>query len=112
MHLSSLFFEEEKLEWEPINEKVKRQIVGFDDRIMMATVLFEKGGVGSLHSHHHSQVSYISEGIFKVTIDGAVKILKKGDSFYVPSNKEHGVVCLERGKLIDVFSPKREDFIK
>ncbi len=110
--MSRLFFEEEKLDWEIVDEKIKRQIVGLDDKIMMVNVLFEKGGVGSLHSHHHSQVSYIAEGIFRVTIEGEVKILKNGDSFYIPSNKVHGVVCLEKGKLIDVFSPKREDFIK
>ena len=29
----------------------------------------------------------------------------------MPSGVEHGTVCLEAGKLVDVFSPKREDFL-
>jgi len=29
----------------------------------------------------------------------------------VHSNLVHGVVCLEKGVLIDVFNPMREDFI-
>jgi quercetin dioxygenase-like cupin family protein len=111
MNKRTLFFENEKMEWEVIDDKISRQIVGFDDKIMMVNVRFKSGGVGVLHNHHHSQVTHISEGKFEVTIGGETKLLKKGDSFYIPSNIMHGVVCIEEGTLIDVFSPMREDFI-
>ena len=107
-----VFFDGKHTEWEVVEEKIQRQIVGFDDKIMMVNVRFEKGGIGALHKHHHSQVTHISEGKFEVTIDDEKKILEKGDSFYIPSNVMHGVVCLESGLLIDVFSPVREDFLK
>ncbi|TDE01272.1 cupin domain-containing protein [Flavobacterium hiemivividum] len=109
---SNLFFEEEKSPWEVVGEGIQRQIVGYDDTVMMVNVKFEKGGIGSLHHHRHTQVTHIAEGTFAVTIEEETKILKKGDSFYIPSNKIHGVVCLEAGILIDVFSPIREDFMK
>lgn len=108
----ALFYEEEKLEWEVIDDKISRQIVGFDDKIMMVNVRFEKGGIGVLHNHYHSQVTHIADGAFEVTIGNEVKLLKKGDSFFIPSNEMHGVVCLEKGMLIDVFSPVRKDIIK
>jgi len=38
--------------------------------------------------------------------------VKKGDSLYKEPNIIHGCVCLEAGKLLDVFTPKREDFLK
>jgi quercetin dioxygenase-like cupin family protein len=38
-------------------------------------------------------------------------MLRAGDSFYAPSNVWHGVVCEEAGKLVDAFSPMREDFV-
>ena len=38
--------------------------------------------------------------------------VKKGDSVYMPSNVEHGVTALEDGKLVDVFNPMRQDFLK
>ena len=107
----ALFYEEEKLEWEVIDHKISRQIVGFNDKIMMVNVRFKAGGVGALHSHHHSQVTYIAEGKFEVTIDGKTKLLKTRDSFYIPSNIIHGVVCIDDGVLVDVFSPMREDFV-
>ena len=35
-----------------------------------------------------------------------------GDSIVVPSGLPHGTVCLEKGVLLDVFTPLREDFLK
>ncbi|MFV8359959.1 cupin domain-containing protein [Flavobacterium sp. LS1P3] len=109
---NSRFFKEEETQWEDVGEGVQRQILGFDDLVMMVNVKFEKGAIGPLHNHHHTQVTYVAAGTFEVTIEEETRILKKGDSFYIPSNKIHGVVCLEEGILIDVFSPMREDFIK
>jgi quercetin dioxygenase-like cupin family protein len=109
---SNLFFTGEATAWEVVGTGVQRQIVGFDDRIMMVNVKFDKGAIGPLHQHHHTQVTHIAAGQFEVTIDEQTRILKKGDSFYIPSDKIHGVVCLEEGILVDVFSPMREDFIK
>lgn len=109
---SDVFFKYLKAEWESVDDKIQRQIVGFDDKVMMVNVRFEKGGIGALHNHPHSQVTHISEGKFEVTIGGETTILEKGDSFYIPSDIMHGVVCLEAGMLVDVFSPMREDFIK
>lgn len=109
---SDVFFKYLKTEWETVDDKIQRQIVGFDDKVMMVNVKFEKGGIGAMHNHHHSQVTHISEGSFEVTIGDEKKVLGKGDSFYIPSNVMHGVVCLEEGMLVDVFSPMREDFIK
>lgn len=109
---TTVFFENDKMEWEVVDDKIQRQIVGFDDKIMMVNVHFDKDGIGAMHNHSHTQVTYIAEGKFEVTIGDETKIIKKGDSFFVPSNVMHGVVCVEEGMLIDVFSPMREDFLK
>jgi quercetin dioxygenase-like cupin family protein len=109
---SNHFFKDEETPWEIVGEGIRRQIVGFDETIMMVNVKFDKGAIGSLHKHHHTQVTHIAKGTFEVTIEEETRILKKGDSFFIPSNKTHGVICLEEGILIDVFSPIREDFIK
>lgn len=109
---TTAFFENDKMEWEVVDDKIQRQVVGYDDKIMMVNVHFDKGGVGVMHNHPHTQVTFIAEGKFEVTIGDETKIIKKGDSFFVPSNVMHGVVCVEEGMLVDVFSPMREDFLK
>lgn len=98
------------LQWEEVGPGLKRQIMGYDDKILMARVLFEKGAIGVVHDHYHSQATYVVSGKFEVLIDGETKVLTAGDGFYIPPHMKHGAVCLEDGELIDVFSPIREDF--
>ena len=107
-----LFIENKDLPWEPIDTGVRRKIMAYDDKLMVVKVEFKKGGIGSLHQHHHSQITHVESGIFEVEIGDEKKILASGDAFYIPPNVMHGAVCLEDGVLIDVFSPMREDFIK
>lgn len=97
--------------WEDASPGIQRQIYGYDERVMLVKVKFEKDAVGSIHEHPHTQVSYVESGVFELTIGDEKQILKTGDGFYVPPNTLHGSVCLEPGVLIDVFSPHREDFI-
>lgn len=91
---------------------VTRKILAYSDELMMCEITFEKGARGNVHSHEHLQITYIAEGSFEFTIDGETKIVNKGYSVYMPSNSVHGVVCLEAGKLVDVFNPMRKDFLK
>jgi quercetin dioxygenase-like cupin family protein len=111
MAQSDLFQIENEIEWETPDEKIQRQIYGYDDKIMLVKAKFEKGGVGQIHKHPHSQVTYVESGVFEMHIGDETRIIKKGDGYYVPPEVLHGCVCLEDGLLIDVFSPLREDFI-
>ncbi len=97
--------------WESVDNGVERKILGHDDQLMMVCVRFEKGAVGTLHHHIHRQVSYIESGRFEVTIDENKKILEQGDCFFVAPDLAHGVVALEKGSLVDIFTPARKDFL-
>lgn len=99
------------IEWEEVGPGLKRQVMGYDDKIMLVKVDFKAGAIGQMHEHHHSQVTYVESGEFEMTIGKEVKRLKGGDSFYIPPHVMHGCVCVEDGILIDVFSPHREDFL-
>lgn len=107
----NVFIENKNIPWETTGEGVKRKIMAYDDRLMVVKVSFEKGSIGPVHQHHHSQITHIESGIFEIEIGGNKKVLTTGDAFYIPSNVSHGALCLEAGVLIDVFSPMREDFI-
>ena len=109
---SKKFINGNALEWETVGEGVKRKIMGYDDKIMLVKVHFDEGGIGQMHEHYHSQVTYVESGAFEVTIDGKTELLKGGDSFYIQPHDMHGAICKESGVLIDVFSPIREDFME
>lgn len=111
MLASKKFIVERETGWEDLGKGLKRQLYGYDDKMMMVKVKFEKNAIGALHSHPHTQVTYIESGSFKITIGNESKILNKSDGFYIPSNVEHGVLCLEAGILLDVFAPSRNDFL-
>ncbi|MBC6992051.1 cupin domain-containing protein [Hymenobacter sp. BT491] len=111
----NLFVEDRELTWETVGEGVRRKILTYDANMMLVRVAFEQGGVGAIHRHVHTQMSYVESGVFEVTIADEKKVnkrtLRAGDSFYAPSNVWHGVVCLEAGELLDTFTPMREDFV-
>ncbi len=88
-----------------------RRVVLDLPELMLVEFTFVKGGVGPLHSHPHVQSSYIAEGAFDVTIDGVTQRIGAGGGYIVPSGLVHGVVALEAGKLIDSFTPRRDDFL-
>ncbi|WP_421761392.1 cupin domain-containing protein [Devosia sp.] len=79
--------------------------------LMLVEFTFEKGGIGALHSHPHVQTSYVASGVFEVTIDGMTETIAAGGAYIVPSGLIHGVKALEPGKLIDSFTPRRDDFL-
>src|SRR4051812_9458727 len=97
---TKVFIENSELSWQDTAPGMKRKIMAYDESLMLVKVAFEKGGVGVLHSHHHTQISHVESGVFEVEISGEKKVLRGGDAFYVPPHAVHGAVCLEAGVLI------------
>lgn len=62
------------------------------------------------HNHIHEQISNVIEGEFELTIDGKTKLLKAGDIAVIPSMAVHSGRSITKCKIIDVFSPIREDY--
>ncbi|MEY8686125.1 cupin domain-containing protein [Bacteroides sp. AN502(2024)] len=109
---STTFICEKDKAWEPAGEGVTRQIMGYDGQVMLVKVKFEKGAVGTSHTHYHTQTTYVASGKFEFTVGNEKKIVKAGDGIYIEPDILHGCVCLEAGVLIDCFAPMRADFLK
>jgi quercetin dioxygenase-like cupin family protein len=95
-----------------VGEGVTRQILARDPQLMLVRVGFKKGAIGYIHSHPHRQVTFVEKGRFEATMGTEKKTIQAGDSYYAPPDVPHGVVALEDGVLLDIFTPQREDFIK
>jgi len=108
---SKIFLSGNEVKWEDLGGGVSRQILGYDDRLMMVKVKFIKGSAGSAHSHHHSQTTYVESGKFDFTIGDEKMAIVRGDSVYIKPDIIHSALCIEEGILIDVFSPARLDFL-
>lgn len=90
----------------------ERRILAYNDSLMAVEVSFEAGSEGAPHAHPHTQMSYVLSGSFRYSIEGESVILNPGDSVVVLGGLVHSTVCLEKGVLLDVFTPMREDFLK
>lgn len=108
---SSAFVTSESVAWQQMAPGVVRQILGYDEELMMVSVRFDRGSIGPPHSHPHRQVSFVIAGRFRVQIGDEQRILGAGDCFIVAPDVIHGAVALEDGALVDVFTPAREDFL-
>ncbi len=106
------FFHTSEIELEDLGGGIKRKILAYNDNLMVCEVHFETGAIGKLHTHPHEQITYILEGEFEFDIGGEKKIVKAGDSMYKEPDILHGAVCLKAGKLLDIFTPHRQDFLK
>ena len=95
----------------PLGGGTERRILAYDDPLMAVEVSFETGAEGALHSHPHTQLSYVLSGSFRYAVENESVILNPGDSIVVPGGLTHGTVCMEKGVLLDVFTPKRDDFL-
>ena len=86
------------------------------DNLMMAVSDFKDGPTSKPdppHSHPHEQISYVASGEINFFLDNEPVRLGPGDLFTVPANVPHAVQLLsEYVRLIDSFTPIREEFLK
>ena len=92
-------------------ENVIRRILAYTDGLMCVENRFEAGAVGALHSHPHTQITYVVSGVFSFTIDGETRVVRAGDTMLKEDGVVHGCTCLEKGVLLDIFTPMRQDFV-
>ena len=92
---------------------VTRKILSYSEKLMTVELEFKKGSIGAKHSHPHEQIGYIVSGRLIYQEEGCEdKELRTGDTYYVRPNAVHGIEVLEDTKLLDIFTPMREDFVR
>ena len=92
-------------------DRSTRQVLSDSPELMVVAFTFETGGEGALHSHPHVQSTYVESGRVTFEMDGETFDVGPGDSFVIPSGVTHGCTCRDAGRLIDTFTPRRDDFL-
>ena len=80
------------------------------DSTTIGFVDIEKGADLPAHSHFHEQTTQITEGKLEMTIGGVTQVLEPGTITLIPSNVVHSAKALTDCKVVDIFSPVREDY--
>ena len=95
----------------PMVEGVKRKVLSHSEKLMVCEITLEGGSIIASHAHPHEQITYVISGKCRYTVGDETKEVSRGDSVLIPGNVPHSIVVLETMKVIDVFSPAREDFL-
>jgi quercetin dioxygenase-like cupin family protein len=96
---------------EQMNPLLTRQ-VRHCDTMTVARVSLRKSCVVPEHSHHNEQVSLIQSGRMKFVVGGVEHLVGPGESVLMPPHVPHWVEALEDSVIVDVFVPRREDWIR
>ena len=80
------------------------------EKMTLGLVELEKGSSVRMHNHSNEQITYIIEGQLDMVIGGIEYSLTAGMYHVIPTNVHHSAVAITDCKVIDVFSPVREDY--
>lgn len=66
-----------------------------------------------LPEHHHpqEQILHILEGKLRLIVAGETRELATGESYYLASEIPHAVETIVATRVLDTFSPPREDYL-
>ena len=80
------------------------------EKMMLSYVELAAHSVVEEHSHPHEQVTYVLSGRFEFTVGDQTTILEPGMIALIPGGVTHGGKTITACRIIDVFSPVREDY--
>ncbi|MDC6352654.1 cupin domain-containing protein [Zeaxanthinibacter sp. PT1] len=70
----------------------------------------EEGAEVPEHSHMNEQLMQVLEGSFEFTLNGETKVYEPGQLVPIPAHATHSGKALTPCKLMDIFSPAREEY--
>ena len=102
---------------DPKNRATKELLPGiitrtfWGENILIGVVDLEANTEVPLHSHSYEQISFVLEGELEFTVADETTLLKAGQLAVIPGDVAHGAKTGDQpAKVLDVFSPAREDY--
>ena len=105
----------------PINEKdvegienppgIIRKTLAYNKDVLLCKFDMKKGAQIPLHSHIHSQIGYVISGKVRFFTEKGEFTVGPGDSYVFNGNEKHGADILEDSRVIEVFSPRRDEYV-
>jgi quercetin dioxygenase-like cupin family protein len=99
------------MEMEHLNDKLTRQMIS-GENATIAQLVLKKGGAVPRHSHANEQYSWILSGSLKFVFDDREIVVGAGEILLIPANVAHSAVALKDTVDVDIFAPRREDWIR
>jgi quercetin dioxygenase-like cupin family protein len=97
--------------WIQICPGIKRQTLASGKTMYQMLATLEAGSKMPAHQHPQEQIVHVLSGRMKLIVDGTPVDMKAGDSFYLAGNVPHGVETIEETRVVDSFSPPRDEYL-
>jgi len=95
---------------EAITPFISRRFIS-GDRMTVAQFELKRDGVVPRHSHDQEQFTCVVSGRLKFVMNGQEIVAGPGEVVQIPGSVPHEVHVLEDARVMDVFSPIRQDWI-
>jgi quercetin dioxygenase-like cupin family protein len=103
----------DSIERETVNSSMQRRIVT-GERMTVARIYFKDGFLVPQHSHVHEQITQVIKGTlrFRFGEDRAEEIdVGPGGVVVIPSHVPHEALCIGDVEEMDMWSPRRDDWL-
>ncbi len=94
-----------------IFDGMERKILSHSPQLMVCEVRLKGGTTVPEHAHRHHQATYLISGRLRATVAGETREIGPGDSLFMDENAPHAILALEDSLVLDIFSPRRDDFL-
>ena len=99
------------IEVEKLNDLLSRQMIS-GDNATVSQLLLKRGAVVPRHSPVNEQYSWIISGKLKFVFDDREIVVGAGEFLLIPPNVPHSAIAEEDTVDVDIFAPRREDWIR
>ena len=93
-------------------EGIEIDTLVYGEKTHMCRFRLRKGASLPMHRHPHEQTGFVLSGRIVMHIDGKDFDAGPGDAWCIAGDVPHGADVPEDSVIIEVFSPRREDYLK
>ena len=97
--------------WIDLAPGIRRRTVTHGKTMYQMIAELKAGSKMPEHQHPQEQIIHILAGRMRVFANGGTHELRAGDSYYLARNVPHGVETPEDTRVLDTFSPPRDEYI-
>ncbi len=98
--------------WWSLAPGVRVRVMMSGERIMLFLVDIEAGASVPKHSHPNEQMGICLKGKAIFRGDGEERVIEEGSTYWFVPDEEHSIEALEESRLLDVFSPPRQNHLE
>jgi quercetin dioxygenase-like cupin family protein len=95
---------------ETISDKISRRVLS-GEQGMIVWWAMKAGAHAAAHHHPNEQLFWVTRGKMDIRIGTERRVCGVGDSGVIPGGVEHEAWFPEDCEVIDIFAPRRDDFL-